>query len=172
MRARSLAWAGLGSEPSGWAAGVVTLSLFLVGSLPVVCIFRLDAPGRQLVCRQQLSFQHRVWDVAFEESQGLWVLQDCREAPLVLCRPVDGRWQVGRAGSLLSPEPGVGVGHSCHSVPLDHTLVPEGMSWVEEVVGLGSWDTGQCVMEPSEGFWGPPSGMLSLRLSWSHRRSF
>ncbi|XP_028360451.1 tRNA (guanine-N(7)-)-methyltransferase non-catalytic subunit WDR4 [Phyllostomus discolor] len=65
----------------------------LCDCLPVVCIFRLDAPGRQLVCRQQLSFQHRVWDVAFEESQGLWVLQDCREAPLVLCRPVDGRWQ-------------------------------------------------------------------------------
>ncbi|XP_045708396.1 tRNA (guanine-N(7)-)-methyltransferase non-catalytic subunit WDR4 isoform X3 [Phyllostomus hastatus] len=65
----------------------------LCDCLPVVCIFRLDAPGRQLVCRQQLSFQHRVWDVAFEESQGLWVLQDCQEAPLVLCRPVDGRWQ-------------------------------------------------------------------------------
>ncbi|KAK2509228.1 hypothetical protein MC885_009196 [Smutsia gigantea] len=48
---------------------------------------------RQLVYKQQLSFQHRVWDVAFEEGQGLWVLQDCREAPLLLCRPVDGHWQ-------------------------------------------------------------------------------
>ncbi|XP_024415688.1 tRNA (guanine-N(7)-)-methyltransferase non-catalytic subunit WDR4 isoform X2 [Desmodus rotundus] len=65
----------------------------LCDCVPMVCFFRLDAPGRQLVYRQQLSFQHRVWDVAFEESQGLWVLQDCREAPLVLCRPVDGRWQ-------------------------------------------------------------------------------
>ena len=137
-RARSPARAGLGCKPVGWAVGVVTLSLFLLGSVPMVCIFWLDAPGRQLVYRQQLSFQHRVWDVAFEESQGLWVLQDCREAPLVLCRPVDGRWQVGHAGFLLSPEPGVGVGHSCHAFLLDHTLVPEGVSWAGEVAGLVS----------------------------------
>ncbi|XP_053421650.1 tRNA (guanine-N(7)-)-methyltransferase non-catalytic subunit WDR4 isoform X2 [Nycticebus coucang] len=54
---------------------------------------KLDALRQQLVYTQQLSFQHRVWDVAFEETQGLWVLQDSREAPLVLCRPVDGQWQ-------------------------------------------------------------------------------
>lgn len=73
----------------------------------MVYVFQLDAPGRQLVYRQQLSFQHSVWDIAFEETQGLWVLQDCREAALVLCRPLDGQWQVRRAGP---PEPGVGVG--------------------------------------------------------------
>ncbi|XP_059542528.1 tRNA (guanine-N(7)-)-methyltransferase non-catalytic subunit WDR4 isoform X4 [Myotis daubentonii] len=65
----------------------------LCDCVPVVYIFQLEAPRRQLVYKQQLSFQHRVWDIAFEESQGLWVLQDCREAPLVLCRPVDGQWQ-------------------------------------------------------------------------------
>ncbi|XP_047575249.1 tRNA (guanine-N(7)-)-methyltransferase non-catalytic subunit WDR4 isoform X1 [Lutra lutra] len=65
----------------------------LCDCIPVVYIFQLDARRQQLVYRQQLAFQHRVWDVAFEEGQGLWVLQDCREAPLVLCRPVDGRWQ-------------------------------------------------------------------------------
>ncbi|KAK1344304.1 hypothetical protein QTO34_014869 [Cnephaeus nilssonii] len=65
----------------------------LCDCVPVVYIFQLEAPRRQLVYKQQLSFQHRVWDVAFEESRGLWVLQDCREAPLVLCRPVDGQWQ-------------------------------------------------------------------------------
>ncbi|ELV10325.1 tRNA (guanine-N(7)-)-methyltransferase subunit WDR4 [Tupaia chinensis] len=54
---------------------------------------KLDVPQQQLVYRQQLSFQHRVWDVAFEESQGLWVLQDCQETPLVLCRPEGGQWQ-------------------------------------------------------------------------------
>lgn len=64
-----------------------------MGSIPVVYIFQLDALRQQLVYRQQLSFQHKVWDMAFEETQGLWVLRDCREAPLVLCRPVDGQWQ-------------------------------------------------------------------------------
>lgn len=67
----------------------------------MVFMFQLDARRQQLAYRQQLAFQHRVWDVAFEEGQGLWVLQDCREAPLVLCRPVDGRWQVRRVGPLL-----------------------------------------------------------------------
>ncbi|KAM9254409.1 tRNA (guanine-N(7)-)-methyltransferase non-catalytic subunit WDR4 isoform 3-T3 [Dugong dugon] len=62
-------------------------------SIPVVCIFQLDVPRHLLVYRQQLSFQHRVWDVAFEETQRLWVLQDCREAPLVLYEPVQGQWQ-------------------------------------------------------------------------------
>lgn len=61
--------------------------------IPVVYIFQLDAPRRQLVYRQQLTFQHRVWDIAFEESQGLWVLQDCQEDPLVLWAPVGGQWQ-------------------------------------------------------------------------------
>lgn len=65
----------------------------LCDRLPVVFLFQLDTARRQLVHRQQLSFQHRVWDAAFEESRGLWVLQDCQEAPLVLCRPVDGHWQ-------------------------------------------------------------------------------
>ncbi|XP_058379148.1 tRNA (guanine-N(7)-)-methyltransferase non-catalytic subunit WDR4 isoform X1 [Diceros bicornis minor] len=65
----------------------------LCDCIPVVYIFQLDAPRQQLVYQQQLTFQHRVWDVAFEESQGLWVLQDCQEAPLVLFRPVGGQWQ-------------------------------------------------------------------------------
>jgi len=65
----------------------------LCDCVPVVYIFQLDARRQQLGYRQQLAFQHRVWDIAFEEGQGLWVLQDFREAPLVLCRPVDGWWQ-------------------------------------------------------------------------------
>ncbi|XP_059955695.1 tRNA (guanine-N(7)-)-methyltransferase non-catalytic subunit WDR4 isoform X2 [Mesoplodon densirostris] len=65
----------------------------LCDGLPAVYLFQLDAPRRQLVYQQQLTFQHRVWDAAFEEARGLWVLQDCREAPLVLCRPVGGQWQ-------------------------------------------------------------------------------
>ncbi|XP_062060738.1 tRNA (guanine-N(7)-)-methyltransferase non-catalytic subunit WDR4 [Lepus europaeus] len=65
----------------------------LCDCVPVVYIFQLDAATRQLVFRQPVTFQHRVWDIAFEEAQGLWVLQDCPEAPLVLCRPVGGQWQ-------------------------------------------------------------------------------
>ncbi|XP_048659688.1 tRNA (guanine-N(7)-)-methyltransferase non-catalytic subunit WDR4 isoform X1 [Marmota marmota marmota] len=65
----------------------------LCDSLPVVLVFHLEASGQQLAFRQQLTFPHRVWDVAFEETQGLWVLQDCHESPLVLWRPVRGQWQ-------------------------------------------------------------------------------
>lgn len=79
-----------------------------MGSIPVVYIFQLDALRQQLVYRQQLSFQHKVWDMAFEETQGLWVLRDCREAPLVLCRPVDGQWQVRCAGPCCPLSPGWG----------------------------------------------------------------
>lgn len=67
--------------------------VLLCDCLPVVFVFQLSAYRRQLEFRQQLRFPHRVWDVAFEEEQGLWVLQDCREAPLELWRPADGQWQ-------------------------------------------------------------------------------
>ncbi|KAB1283031.1 tRNA -methyltransferase non-catalytic subunit WDR4 [Camelus dromedarius] len=77
----------------------------LCDSLPMVYLFQLDAPRQQLVYRQQLPFQHRVWDVAFEEGQGLWVLQDCREEPLVLCRPVGGQWQGAVEGQVELTEP-------------------------------------------------------------------
>lgn len=69
-------------------------SLSLLESVPVVFIFQLDASRQQLGFRQKLTFPHRVWDVVFEETQGLWVLQDCRDTPLVLWRPVGGQWQV------------------------------------------------------------------------------
>lgn len=141
----------------------------------MVYIFQLEAPRRQLVYKQQLSFQHRVWDIAFEESQGLWVLQDCREAPLVLCRPVDGQWQVSCAGPLLSPEPGVGGGPQLSFLSADWALMLR-VSWV-----------GGCrTCDPGEGSWvpanlssvlslqwplggsPPQTGMFSLFLSWSH----
>ncbi|KAM5281201.1 tRNA (guanine-N(7)-)-methyltransferase non-catalytic subunit WDR4 [Ctenodactylus gundi] len=65
----------------------------LCDCLPVVFIFELDADRQQLVFQQQLTFPCCVWDVAFEETQGLWVLQDCHDAPLVLWRPMNGQWQ-------------------------------------------------------------------------------
>ncbi|XP_055463181.1 tRNA (guanine-N(7)-)-methyltransferase non-catalytic subunit WDR4 [Psammomys obesus] len=67
--------------------------VLLCECVPVVFVFQLDASRQQLEFRQQLTFPHRVWDVVFEETRGLWVLQDCRDAPLVLWRPVDGQWQ-------------------------------------------------------------------------------
>lgn len=100
------------SGPTGCGAVVTILSL--LESLPVVFVFQLEASGQQLVFRQQLTFPHRVWDVAFEETRGLWVLQDCRESPLVLWKPVRGQWQV-RLGSLC-PGPSVcrtGLWGSC-----------------------------------------------------------
>lgn len=111
----------------GAGAGLaLTAFSLLVGSIPVVYIFRLDAPRQQLVYRQRLSFPQRVWDVAFEESRGLWVLRQCREAPLVLCRPVDGRWQVRCAGPL--PSPGPEAGRQLSPFQLDPGLAPEGVS--------------------------------------------
>ncbi|XP_003419034.2 tRNA (guanine-N(7)-)-methyltransferase non-catalytic subunit WDR4 isoform X1 [Loxodonta africana] len=70
--------------------------------IPVVYIFQLDALRQLLVYKQQLSFQHRVWDVAFEETPGLWVLQDSREAPVVLCQPVQGQWQPVSENDVLN----------------------------------------------------------------------
>ena len=86
----------------GHAAVVMTsLSLSLLESVPVVFVFQLDASRQQLVFRQRLTFPHRVWDVVFEEARGLWVLQDCRDAPLVLWRPVGGEWQVRAPSSSV-----------------------------------------------------------------------
>uniref|UniRef100_A0A2R9BL10 WD repeat domain 4 n=1 Tax=Pan paniscus TaxID=9597 RepID=A0A2R9BL10_PANPA len=74
---------------------------------PVVYIFQLDARRKQLVYREQLAFQHQVWDVAFEETQGLWVLQDCQEAPLVLYRPMGDQWQSVPESAVLKKVSGV-----------------------------------------------------------------
>ncbi|XP_073890061.1 tRNA (guanine-N(7)-)-methyltransferase non-catalytic subunit WDR4 isoform X9 [Macaca fascicularis] len=79
----------------------------LCDGTPVVYIFQLDARRQQLVYRQQLALQHQVWDMAFEETQGLWVLQDCQEAPLVLYRPVDGQWQSVPESAVLKKVSGV-----------------------------------------------------------------
>lgn len=74
--------------------------VLLCECVPVVFVFQLDASRQQLVFRQRLTFPHRVWDVVFEEARGLWVLQDCRDAPLVLWRPVGGEWQAAPDGAV------------------------------------------------------------------------
>lgn len=123
-----------------------------LGRLPVVFLFQLDTARRQLVYRQQLSFQHRVWDAAFEESRGLWVLQDCQEAPLVLCRPVDGHWQVRRAGPLLG-------GGDCTDPFQPH---PVGARGCVTGVGRGS----RRARDVGAGSWGPWPGSSA---SWGLR---
>ncbi|XP_028740894.1 tRNA (guanine-N(7)-)-methyltransferase non-catalytic subunit WDR4 [Peromyscus leucopus] len=74
--------------------------VLLCECVPVVFIFQLDGSRQQLGFRQKLTFPHRVWDVVFEETQGLWVLQDCRDSPLVLWRPVGGQWQAVPEGTV------------------------------------------------------------------------
>ncbi|NWH58454.1 WDR4 methyltransferase, partial [Geococcyx californianus] len=65
----------------------------LCDSVPTVYIFQLDAAARQLVYRQQISLKHKAWDIAFEETRDLWILQEDSEAPLRLYRPCDEQWQ-------------------------------------------------------------------------------
>ncbi|NXV82167.1 WDR4 methyltransferase, partial [Atlantisia rogersi] len=65
----------------------------LCDSIPTVYIFQLDAIARQLVYREQISLKHKGWDIAFEETGDLWILQECGEAPLQLYRQCDGQWK-------------------------------------------------------------------------------
>lgn len=117
---------------------LVVTSLSLRESVPVVFVFQLDASRQQLVFRHRLTFPHRVWDVVFEETRGLWILQDCCDAPLVLWRPVGGEWQVRvcrlRGLSLLSwwrcGRVELGFSHSLRPLQLDHMyLGPKAVAW-------------------------------------------
>ncbi|KFR08478.1 tRNA (guanine-N(7)-)-methyltransferase non-catalytic subunit WDR4, partial [Opisthocomus hoazin] len=65
----------------------------LCDSIPTVYVFQLDAIARQLVYKQKISLKHKVWDIAFEETGDLWILQEDNEAPLQLYRPCDGQWK-------------------------------------------------------------------------------
>ncbi|NXL65263.1 WDR4 methyltransferase, partial [Chordeiles acutipennis] len=65
----------------------------LCDCIPAAYIFQLDAVAQQLVYSQQISLKHKVWDVAFEETGDLWILQEDHEAPLQLYRPCDGQWK-------------------------------------------------------------------------------
>ncbi|NXG50036.1 WDR4 methyltransferase, partial [Psilopogon haemacephalus] len=61
--------------------------------ISTVYIFQLDANARQLVYRQQISLKQKIWDIAFEETGNLWILEEDSEAPLQLYRPCDGEWK-------------------------------------------------------------------------------
>ncbi|XP_054021722.1 tRNA (guanine-N(7)-)-methyltransferase non-catalytic subunit WDR4 [Dryobates pubescens] len=61
--------------------------------ISTVYIFQLDAIARQLGYRQQISLKQKIWDIAFEETGNLWILEDDSEAPLQLYTPCDGEWK-------------------------------------------------------------------------------
>ncbi|NXX49471.1 WDR4 methyltransferase, partial [Tricholaema leucomelas] len=61
--------------------------------ISTVYIFQLDANARQLVYRQHISLKQKIWDIAFEETGNLWILEEDSEAPLQLYRHCDGEWK-------------------------------------------------------------------------------
>ncbi|XP_074839511.1 tRNA (guanine-N(7)-)-methyltransferase non-catalytic subunit WDR4 [Carettochelys insculpta] len=65
----------------------------LCDCIPTVYIFQFDAATQLLDYKHQICLKHKGWDIAFEESGGLWILQEDKEAPLLLYRPVDGQWE-------------------------------------------------------------------------------
>ncbi|XP_053861017.1 tRNA (guanine-N(7)-)-methyltransferase non-catalytic subunit WDR4 isoform X2 [Malaclemys terrapin pileata] len=65
----------------------------LCDCIPTVYVFQFDAATQLLNYRHQISLKHKGWDIAFEETGGLWILQEDEEASLLLYRPVDGHWQ-------------------------------------------------------------------------------
>ncbi|XP_060090195.1 tRNA (guanine-N(7)-)-methyltransferase non-catalytic subunit WDR4 isoform X3 [Heteronotia binoei] len=65
----------------------------LYDCIPTVSIFQLDADAQKLLCKQHISLNHQGWDIAFEETGGLWILQEDKQTPLLLYQPVDGQWQ-------------------------------------------------------------------------------
>ncbi|KAJ7320607.1 hypothetical protein JRQ81_020118 [Phrynocephalus forsythii] len=65
----------------------------LYDCVPTVSIFQLDASARKLSCKQHISLNHKGWDVAFETTGGLWVLQENMQTPLLFYHPTDGQWQ-------------------------------------------------------------------------------
>ncbi|XP_065597714.1 tRNA (guanine-N(7)-)-methyltransferase non-catalytic subunit WDR4 [Cyrtonyx montezumae] len=65
----------------------------LCDCIPTVYIFQLNAVAQQLVYREQISLKHKCWDIAFEETGEIWILQEDSEAPLQLYRPCDGHWK-------------------------------------------------------------------------------
>lgn len=62
-------------------------------SVPAVHIFQFDAASRQLRLQQEICLEHRVWDIAFDASSGLWMLQESEEEVILLYRLKEEAWQ-------------------------------------------------------------------------------
>ncbi|XP_030059647.1 tRNA (guanine-N(7)-)-methyltransferase non-catalytic subunit WDR4 isoform X2 [Microcaecilia unicolor] len=65
----------------------------LCDSIPIVYMFRFDVVSEQLIHIQTISLEHRGWDIAFDTSLGLWVLQEDKDKIIILYRFVEGHWQ-------------------------------------------------------------------------------
>ncbi|XP_054831020.1 tRNA (guanine-N(7)-)-methyltransferase non-catalytic subunit WDR4 isoform X2 [Eublepharis macularius] len=65
----------------------------LYDCIPTVSIFQLDTDAQKLLCKQHISLSHQGWDITFEETGGLWILQEDKQTPLLLYQPVDEQWQ-------------------------------------------------------------------------------
>ncbi|XP_034279817.1 tRNA (guanine-N(7)-)-methyltransferase non-catalytic subunit WDR4 isoform X3 [Pantherophis guttatus] len=65
----------------------------LYDCIPAVSIFQLDAGTQSLISKQHITLNHKGWDVAFEETGGVWVLQENQQIPLLFYQPEDGQWQ-------------------------------------------------------------------------------
>ncbi|XP_078512503.1 tRNA (guanine-N(7)-)-methyltransferase non-catalytic subunit WDR4 isoform X2 [Lissotriton helveticus] len=65
----------------------------LFDCVPAVHIFHFDAASRQLRLQQEIRLEHRVWDIAFDASSGLWMLQESEEEVILLYRLKEETWQ-------------------------------------------------------------------------------
>ncbi|KAM6446214.1 tRNA (guanine-N(7)-)-methyltransferase non-catalytic subunit WDR4 isoform 1-T1 [Liasis olivaceus] len=65
----------------------------LYDCISAVSIFQFDASAQNLTFKQHITLNHKGWDVAFEETGGLWVLQENQQIPLLFYQPEDGQWQ-------------------------------------------------------------------------------
>ncbi|XP_053162471.1 tRNA (guanine-N(7)-)-methyltransferase non-catalytic subunit WDR4 isoform X2 [Hemicordylus capensis] len=66
----------------------------LYDCVPTVSIFQLDPAAQKLIYKQHISLSHKGWGIAFEETGGLWILQEDKQTPLLFYQPMDGQWQL------------------------------------------------------------------------------
>ncbi|KAH0624803.1 hypothetical protein JD844_032626 [Phrynosoma platyrhinos] len=65
----------------------------LYDCIPTVSIFQFDADAQKFIDKQHIPLNCKGWGIAFEETGGLWVLQEDMETPLLFYQLVDGQWQ-------------------------------------------------------------------------------
>ncbi|XP_033864093.3 tRNA (guanine-N(7)-)-methyltransferase non-catalytic subunit wdr4 [Acipenser ruthenus] len=65
----------------------------LCDSFPAVHLFQIDTGTQRLEFKETVRLAHNSWDVAFDESAGLWVLQQNKVSTATLYRLREGHWQ-------------------------------------------------------------------------------
>ncbi|MGH0129858.1 UNVERIFIED_CONTAM: hypothetical protein FKN15_040002 [Acipenser sinensis] len=56
-------------------------------------LFQIDTGTQRLEFKETVRLAHNSWDVAFDESAGLWVLQQNKVSTATLYRLREGHWQ-------------------------------------------------------------------------------